>query len=123
VASLLVVDDEPAVRQMATRYLREAGYSVVEAADGVQAWEYFQREPTRVDAVLADVVMPRMPGTELAARLRRARVDLPIVLMSGYTPADLVARGLEASLGELLTKPFSQETLLAAVRRALGALQ
>jgi CheY-like chemotaxis protein len=45
-----------------------------------------------------------MTGTELAARLRRARIDLPIILMSGYTPADLAARGLEASLGDLLTK-------------------
>jgi CheY-like chemotaxis protein len=105
---------------MATRYLRDAGYSVIEAAGGVEAWQHFQRHPSEIDAAVLDVVMPRMSGTELAARLRGARIDLPIVLVSGYTPADLAARGLDASQGELLTKPFSQETLLAAVRRALG---
>jgi two-component system, cell cycle sensor histidine kinase and response regulator CckA len=117
----LVVDDEVGVRQMAARYLRDAGYSVVEAADGLQAWQYFQRQPSQVDGVVADAVMPRMTGTDLAARLLGARPELPIVLMSGYTPADLLARGLEASLGELLTKPFSRESLLAVVRRALGS--
>ena len=105
---------------MAARHLREAGYTVVEARDGSEAWQWFQRQPSRIDAVVADVVMPRMTGTELAARLRDERPELPIVLMTGYTPADLLARGLEVSHGEVLTKPFSRETLVAAVRGVLG---
>ena len=62
--------------------------------------------------------MPRMPGTELAARVHDVRPELPVV--SGYTSQDLLARGLEAAHGWLLTKPFSPETLLGAVGKALG---
>lgn len=117
---LLLVDDEPSVRQVAGRILRDAGYAVVEAADGLQAWTLFLRDPGSFHAVVADVVMPRMPGTELAARIRGRRPELPVLLMSGYTNADLVARGLVEAAGVLVTKPFDGETLVALVERALG---
>jgi len=116
---VLLVDDEPLVRTLAARTLREAGYGVVEAGDGLQAWGHFQREPGSFSALLTDVVMPRMPGTELAARVHAVRPELPVLLMTGYTHADLLARGLEATHGELLTKPFHNDVLLEAVRRVL----
>ena len=65
-----------------------------------------------MDLLLADVVMPQMSGTELAALVAVKLPELPIVLMSGYTNADLFARGLELSHGHLLTKPFDPPTLL-----------
>jgi CheY-like chemotaxis protein len=119
-ATVLLVDDEIAVRMLTGRCLRGAGYDVVEAADGLQAWTYFQRQPFSIDALLTDVVMPQLTGTELAARVRQRRPELPVVLMSGYSPADLLARGLEASHGVLLTKPFTDDGLLALVRQVLG---
>src|SRR5215212_1626368 len=117
---VLVVDDEPEVRSIAVRTLTAAGYAVVEAADGLEAWTLFHREPSRYALLLADVVMPRVPGTELAARVHSVRPELPVLLMTGYTPADLLARGLEATHGDLVTKPFSSESLLEAVWKALG---
>jgi two-component system cell cycle sensor histidine kinase/response regulator CckA len=66
---VLVVDDDPDVRWIVARALREAGYTVFEAIDGADAWTMFLRQPGRFDVLLADVVMPRMPGTELAARV------------------------------------------------------
>jgi CheY-like chemotaxis protein len=117
---VLVVDDEPAVRGLASRMLRQAGFTVVEAGDGHEAWTLFQRQPGRFSVLLADVVMPRVPGTELAARVHLVRPELPVLLMTGYTPSDLLARGLQAEHGALVTKPFDPERLLAAVRKALG---
>ena len=63
--------------------------------------------------------MPMMNGTELTAKVKALRPEIPIVLMSGYGPADLLARGLEATHGDLLTKPFSQDRLLKVVDSAL----
>jgi DNA-binding NarL/FixJ family response regulator len=78
----------------ATSMLREAGYAVIEAVDGLQASTLFLREPSSFDAMVADVVMPRMPGTALAARVRDRRPELPVLLMSAYTGTDLTARRL-----------------------------
>ena len=117
---MLQVDDDAAVRAVARRCLQTAGHIVVEAGDGLPAWTRFQRQPDAFDVLLTDVVMPRMPGTELAARVHDVRPEPPVVLMTGYTPEDLLARGLEASHGWLLTNPFSPETLLGAVGKALG---
>jgi DNA-binding NtrC family response regulator len=86
----------------------------------VQAWSHFQRQPTGFDVLLSDVVMPRMPGTRLAAQVHAVRPSLPVLLMTGYTPADLLARGLEAGHAALVTKPFDGGALVAAVRKALG---
>jgi DNA-binding response OmpR family regulator len=77
-------------------------------------------DPSGFDALLTDVVMPRMPGTELAARVRSARPSLPILLLTGYSPSDLSARGLDASHGESLSKPFGADQLLAVVRHLCG---
>lgn len=118
-STVLVVDDEASVRTLASRMLREAGYDVIEARNGAEAWTYFQRRPNNVDLLLADVVMPGVPGTELAARARGMRPSLPVLLMSGYTPADLLARGLQATHGRIVTKPFDQATLLEQVQAAI----
>jgi len=117
---ILLVDDDPGVRSVAGRMLREAGYTVIEAADGLQAWTLFHGDPSRFQAVVADVVMPRMPGTALAVRVRGLRPEVPVLLMSAYTGADLRARGLLAAFGVLLTKPFDAATLIASIEQALG---
>jgi CheY-like chemotaxis protein len=118
-STVLLVDDEPEVRLLAARFL-DGHYQVRQAKDGLQAWLEFRRRPFDVDVLVTDVVMPGLSGTELAARVHQVRPDLPIVLMTGYSPAELLARGLEVSHGRILTKPFSQEELLARVGEALG---
>jgi CheY-like chemotaxis protein len=118
--TVLVVDDEPAIRALVSHMLRGAGYDVIEAWSGAEAWTYFQRRPHGVDLLLTDVVMPGVPGTELAARARGVRPSLPVLLMSAFPPGDLLARGLEASHGKLLTKPFDQITLLHQVQHAIA---
>jgi CheY-like chemotaxis protein len=113
--TVLVVDDEPYVRELTARMLRLAGYETVEAPDGRAAWSFLHRAGIPVDALVCDVVMPGMTGTELAALLREARPTFPVLLMSGYTADAMVARGLEQYSGPLLTKPFTHEALLALV--------
>jgi two-component system cell cycle sensor histidine kinase/response regulator CckA len=115
----MVVDDEPAVRQLTARILREAGYATVELADGQDAWNYLRRAGVPVHAIISDVVMPRLTGTELVARLFDSRPALPIILMSAYSTDELRTRCLDHSPVPLLTKPFSNEQLVAMVRSVL----
>jgi CheY-like chemotaxis protein len=118
-STVLVVDDESPVRELTVRMLREAGYDTIQAVDGLDAWHQLRREATKVDAIVSDVVMPRMTGTELVARVQTHRPQLPIILMSGYSANDLRARGLEEAPVPLLTKPFTQDELVAAVTELL----
>jgi CheY-like chemotaxis protein len=117
--TVLVVDDEGPVRELTARMLRQAGYDTVLAVDGLDAWRQLRREATKVDAVVSDVVMPRMTGTELVARMQAYRPEVPILLMSGYSADDLRARGLEQAPVPLLTKPFTHDELVATVTRLL----
>jgi CheY-like chemotaxis protein len=83
--------------------------------DGQEAWNYLMRSGVRVDAVLSDVVMPKITGTELVARLRYTHPSLPVVLMSAYSAAELRARGLEDCPVPLITKPFDNAHLVNLV--------
>ena len=121
--TVLVVDDEASVRVVVVRMLRSAGYETVEAVDGRDAWDRLQRSRVRVDAVLADVVMPQMTGTELVALVLAHRPDLPMALMSGFSADALRARGLEQPPVPLLTKPFTHDELLAVLSRLLTTAQ
>ena len=115
--TILLVDDDRAVRFIACRMLEEAGYQVIEAGDGVEAMTRFLEDPYRFDAVVTDVVMPRIPGTLLATRVHTTRPSLPILLMSGYSPVEMLDHGLEAPHTYVLPKPFDPDQLLTAVRR------
>jgi two-component system cell cycle sensor histidine kinase/response regulator CckA len=117
--TVLVVDDERSVREMTARMLREAGYDTMQAVDGLDAWRQLRREAAKIDAIVSDVVMPHMTGTELVARLQPYRPELPVILMSGYSADDLRARGLEQAPVPLLTKPFTRDELVTTVARLL----
>ena len=118
VGSILVVEDEAALRRMIARSLSARGYRVLEAADGFEALEVIECLDDDLDLVLCDVVMPRMGADALAAGLRAAGRDIPFLSMSGYrdSPEDALAsnRG-----GPQLEKPFSIAALLQMVQRAL----
>jgi CheY-like chemotaxis protein len=118
---ILVVEDDPLVRAMTLRSLTEAGFEVLEAANGESALELVSSQ-TRLDAVLTDLAMPGMGGRELARRLWKTRPGLPVVVfMSGYTDDVVNRRGLLASGVSFLEKPVSPDALARKMRQVLEA--
>ena len=117
-ASILVVDDETAVRRFAARVLQREGYTVVEATDGMEALELVRMNGAPVEIVVSDIVMPRLNGVELTKALSESHPSLPVILMSGYATAALSELGIAAPCG-MLTKPFPADRLLAEVQRCI----
>src|SRR5574338_965130 len=91
-AQILVVDDEEVVRRFAARVLLGRGHTVAEAADGRKALAKVEELGSDVRLVLSDIVMPSMNGVELTEQLSILRPDLPVILMSGYSPVELMAQ-------------------------------
>jgi two-component system, cell cycle sensor histidine kinase and response regulator CckA len=117
--TILVVEDEDMVRNLACRGLQEHGYTVVEAQNGTQALEYIKRHPGSVHLVVSDVVMPEMGGRELARLLVELEPDLLVLYMSGYTGEDVLHRGLLEPGAPFQQKPFTPLGLAAKVRSML----
>jgi CheY-like chemotaxis protein len=113
-----VVDDEPVVRRFAARVLEAEGFLVFEAADGADALRLLQEEVPDVDAVVSDIVMPRLNGVELLQVLSSTHPKLPVLLMSGYAGGELEGMGIAAPCG-ILAKPFAPERLVVELRRCL----
>ena len=116
---ILVVDDEPTVRRFAIRVLEEAGYVVEEATDGAVALDRVYRGPTPLDALVSDIVMPRLNGVDLLRTLTTTHPELPIILMSAYGAEQLHGMGIAAPCA-ILSKPFSADRLVEEVRRCLA---
>lgn len=112
--TILLVEDEPAVRTLFSQALQQAGYTILEARNGQEALEVFDRIGGNLDLVLTDIRMPLIGGTELAARLLVRRPNLRVLFISGY--AAKVEIGPNAAL---LQKPFVRADLLRAVRSLL----
>ena len=119
--TVLVADDEPALRAAAARVLRGAGYRVLEAAHGEEALAVAAAAEARIDVLVTDVVMPGLGGVELAERVAERDPGVRIVYMSGYPQSHLAAAGGLAGGHAFVDKPFGVETLLAAVQDAIGA--
>ena len=115
--TLLLVEDDEAVRDLAVSVLKQAGYRVLEAASGRAAIEVCAAEGGRIDLVISDVVMPEMWGDELAQRLREAFPALRFLYISGY--GDRRKRRRASGKGRFLEKPFTADRLLEKVRQAL----
>jgi two-component system, cell cycle sensor histidine kinase and response regulator CckA len=115
--TVLVAEDEPMVREIVAGVLRELGHDVLEARDGVEALALAAEAP--VTLLVTDVVMPRMDGRELAARLREQAPGLRILFVSGYTEGALGDAGDAATA--FLPKPFMSAELAEAVRGLLDA--
>jgi two-component system response regulator MprA len=117
--SILVVDDEPAVREALRRALELEGYDVELAADGADALERLGNGAAEPEAVLLDVLMPRVDGIEVCRRLREEGRRLPILMLTARAEvADRVA-GLDAGADDYVVKPFALEELLARLRALL----
>jgi PAS domain S-box-containing protein len=117
--TLLVVEDESALRDVAGRILSGAGYRVLAADGGPQALELAARHDGAIDLLVSDVVMPGMLGKELAERLVHVRPGTRVLYMSGYAQPVLAAQGTLDPGVALLEKPFTAADLLSAVRRRL----
>jgi two-component system cell cycle sensor histidine kinase/response regulator CckA len=119
--TVLLVEDEEAVRAFAARALGQRGYKVIEASTGAEALEVFEEHEGDVDLVVSDVVMPEMDGPTLMKELRRDHPDIKIIFMSGYAE-DAFRRNLaENEEFVFLQKPFDLKQLAAAVKAALEA--
>jgi CheY-like chemotaxis protein len=119
--TVVVVDDDAAIRSVTQRVLTSAGYQVVTAADGQQALRILSDPLTHADLVLTDVVMPGMTGEAFAAQIRATRPGIPVLFMSGYERQGTGAEGWPDSATQIIGKPFSRGALLARVTQALVA--
>jgi CheY-like chemotaxis protein len=117
--TILLAEDDPAVRSTAVRMLRLLGYTVLEATQGAEALDIATSHPAEIHLLVADVIMPRLGGPGLADQLRRARPELKVLLISGYAAEAL------AELGNpdvsFMRKPYTPSQLARRVREILGA--
>jgi CheY-like chemotaxis protein len=119
--TLLLVEDEAAVRASVRRLLEWHGYTVLEARNGAEALKVFEIRENEIDLILTDILMPEMGGQELIEQLRERRPDLRVVFMSGYAERALTTNGWIPKGAGYLEKPFTVETLMRRVREVLDA--
>ncbi len=119
--TVLIVEDEPAIRSALARMLRAHGYHVLEASNGGEALRVAETETGQIDLLLTDVRMPGIGGKELVQRLLRIRPGTRVILMSGYTDDELLREELGDARYVFLQKPFAARAVVAAVRALLSA--
>ena len=119
--TILLVEDQPDVRELARDILQDHGYTVLEAGDPDEARTIFGQHHQTISLLLTDVVMPRASGPELADILAPLRPEMKVLYMSGYTDPDIVHRGAEDGEIAYLQKPFSVESLTRKVRDVLDS--
>jgi len=118
--TILVVDDESGMRNLARAILENSGFTVLTAGNGGDAVGIFRRYTAEVAAVVLDLTMPVMDGEETATELRSIRPGIPIVLSSGYSEREVAARFAGQGLVGFLKKPYEPAELVEALRRAIG---
>ncbi len=118
--TILVVDDEPGIRQIAQVILGSEGYDVLTAADGLEALEQFKAEPDRFSLVLLDMTMPRMGGEDALRAMRAIRPELNVIISSGYNENDQVGVYPGTGRTSFIQKPYRADELLASIQSALN---
>jgi CheY-like chemotaxis protein len=118
--AILVVDDEPGVRNLARLILEKSGFTVIVAGDGGEAVEVFNRHADSIAAAIIDLTMPVMSGDETIAKLRRVRPDVPMVLSSGYGEQEMASRFAGRGVAGFLKKPYEPSELLAILEGAIA---
>jgi two-component system response regulator AtoC len=101
---ILIVDDDPAMRDVLSVQLGKQGFLTIEAYDGLEAWEIFQKG--LFDAVITDIEMPRMNGEELAARVRERSTSTVIIILTGHGSLESATRAIYCGCDDYLLKPF-----------------
>ena len=118
--TILLVEDEESLRQLTSRILARNGYRVCLAASGPDAVRRASDPAQVIDLLLTDVIMPEMPGNEVAARVRAIHPHLPCLFMSGYAGPILDSHAAGAPAADILEKPFTETGLLTRVRQAIS---
>jgi len=121
-ATVMIVDDEPALVALAEETLAELGYEPIGFESSVSALRAFREDPQRFDLVLTDEAMPDLAGTELARQLRELAPAIPIVLMSGYGGSQLAQRAAAIGISEVLRKPLQRRDLAESLARVMGSI-
>ncbi|MBA3849491.1 MAG: hypothetical protein C0502_05775 [Opitutus sp.] len=120
--TVLVCDDEPAIREVARVVLGHAGFHILEAGNGRDGLDAFSEQQARISAILMDIMMPLMTGDRAAAEIMRQRPEMPVIFMSGLMEQDMIEaalRNVGAPAVTLLKKPFTATELLEAIGRRL----
>ncbi|MFA5181179.1 MAG: cache domain-containing protein [Syntrophales bacterium] len=117
---LLLVDDEDMLVEVGKVMLENMGYKVQGFSSSLSAWEAFCRDPDGFDAVITDYTMPHLTGYELAKRLREIRKDIPIIMCSGYMDGSIEEKAKDASITELIKKPFTGRDMARVLRKTLS---
>jgi DNA-binding response OmpR family regulator len=117
--TILVAEDDPAIRGLTKEILEDSGYTVIEAVDGMDAIDKFNENRARIDLLLVDMIMPKKNGKEVHDEIRKGGSAVKVIFLSGY-PEDFVktSGGLEKEL-DLLLKPITPQKLLLKIREVL----
>lgn len=117
--SVLIVDDSPVMRSMLDKFFTENGFNVVgQAADGIEALELFEK--LNPDLMTLDIIMPKMRGTEVLETIMKKYPDAKIVMASSVSDARTVMKCLKIGAKQYILKPYDQEKVMSAIRKALG---
>jgi CheY-like chemotaxis protein len=119
--TILLVEDDEALRNLVARLLRSSGYTVLEAADAASAIDIAKRDDGQIKMLLSDVIMSNVSGPELAQNLRAFCPELKVILMSGYAGDVIARRGVLDSKAVFIEKPFTGTVLLSRVRSVLDS--
>jgi CheY-like chemotaxis protein len=120
-ATVLVVEDEAAVRQALERVLEAEGYTVLTAANGAEALETFDKRKDEIELLITDIVMPAMSGRALAEQCRALRKSLKVIYVTGYTRDSLLSQQTFEDSTQFIEKPFTREGVLARIADVLSS--
>jgi CheY-like chemotaxis protein len=118
--TVLLVEDEESVRQMAQEILQLSGYSVLDACNGSEAVKVSEQHKGLIDIMVTDVVMPLLGGRELAEKLTLTRPEMRVLYMSGYTDDAIVRHGVLDGRASFLEKPFTPDAFTRKIREVLA---
>jgi CheY-like chemotaxis protein len=118
---VLLIDDEPFVRDVGLRTLEMAGFEVVTAADGREGLEIFRQQQGDLACVVLDLTMPQMGGEEVLSEIRKINARVPVVITSGYSELDVMPRFDGKSVSGFIHKPFKPDDLIDKLKMVLGS--
>jgi len=118
--TILIAEDDAAVRQVLRDELNVSGYKVIEAINGLDAWELFRQSQDSIELVITDVLMPQMNGRELALLINQTRPATHIIYISGHPANEITERGVLLEGVNFLPKPFNTHDLISKIRQVLG---
>jgi CheY-like chemotaxis protein len=117
------VDDEPEIAAAAAKILEKLGYHVVGKSSSKEALSLFKKAPLQFDIIISDLTMPHMTGLQLTREIRRIRIDIPIIILSGYN-LDMTKEQITGfGVSDFISKPINMKKLAGIVRRVLDKKQ